>query len=318
MTLDDFVICGHVNPDGDCLGSQLAFYHALRKLGKRVTCVLAKPDPIDVNLRFLPGIESMVPAAEFTGRVGCFLSVDVPTVERMETAGALHDAADVRIALDHHASDKALAEYAYVDPDSPSASMIAWDVVALLDAVTPESALCAMTGLFTDTGRFAYQNTTTAAFLAAAAMMEAGADPALICREVFQNRTRASLELERIVLERMQVVHDGEFSFSYLSQADFDEVGAIKADTEPLVNLLRSVSGVRVALILREVNESEVRGSLRAKDDTDVSVVARSYGGGGHRAAAGFTFKGSLEAARIQVPAAVEAMCLAGEGGQIG
>lgn len=310
--LDDFVICGHVNPDGDCLGSQLTLMHGLHAAGKRAVCLLAKPDPIDANLAFLPGIDEMVPAASYDGPVGAFVAVDVPTVERIGQAAALHDGAPVRFTIDHHAADVAMAEYTFVEPESPSASMLVWDIVRMLDAVTPDAALCALTGLITDTGRFAYQNTTPAAFRAAAEMMEAGASPALVNREFFQNRSLPSLALERLVLERMEISEDGGFVVSYLDQADFDAVGAIKADVEPLIDSLRSVRGARVALILRENNDHEVRGSLRAKDDhTDVAAVARRFGGGGHTAAAGFTFKGSLAEARVEVPRVVRELCFA-------
>lgn len=314
--LDDFAICGHVNPDGDCLGSQLALMHALHHLGKRAVCLLAKPDPIDPGLAFLPGIEGMVPACDYEGTPDAFVAVDVPTVERIGQAAPIQARAGVRITVDHHAADARMSELTFVEPESPSASMLVWELAQLLDAVTPEVAQCALTGLVTDTGRFGYQNTTPAAFRHAAEMVEAGARVALINREVFQNRSRASLDLERIVLERMDVTCDGALVVSYLTQADFDACGAIKADAEPLVDTLRSVRGARVALMLREAPVSEgVRGSLRAKDDvTDVAQVARLYGGGGHRAAAGFTFTGTMGEARIQVPEAVRRLCLAGAG----
>lgn len=309
-----FVICGHVNPDGDCLGSQLALAHALRGLGKQVTCVLAKADPIDQNLAFLPGLSDMVFAGDYQGPVEVFVAVDVPTVERMGAAAALHERACVRFTIDHHAVDTTMAEYTYVDPASPSTTMLIWKLACLLGVTTPDVALSALCGLITDTGRFAYQNTTPEAFELAAEMMRAGASPVVVSREFFQNRSRASLELERLVLDRMEVSEQGMFACSYLMLADFEEQGAIKADAEPLIDTLRSVRGVRVALILRENKPGEVRGSLRAKDDTtDVAQVARVFDGGGHKAAAGFTFKGTMEQALQEVPHVVHQLCFVGE-----
>lgn len=307
-----FAICGHVNPDGDCLGSQLALAHALRGLGKRVTCVLAKADPVDQNLAFLPGLDDMVFAGDVSDEFEVFVAVDVPTVERIGAAASLHDAAQVRFTIDHHAVDTAMAEFTYVDPAAPSTTMLVWHIVKALGVVTPDVAQCALCGLITDTGRFAYQNTTPEAFVLAAEMVQAGASPVVINREFFQNRSRASLELERLVLDRMEIREEGAFAYSYLTLADFAQYDAIKADAEPLIDVLRSIRGVRVALILRENAPGEVRGSLRSKDDiTDVARVARVFDGGGHKAAAGFTYYGSIDQALDDVARVVSCYCFA-------
>lgn len=313
--LDDFVICGHINPDGDCLGSQLALCHALRSMGKTAHCVLAKPDPVEANLMFLPGVEEMVAGSEYQGPASVFVAVDVPTTERIATAAPLQAAADVRFTIDHHAVETTMSEFSYVDAESPSASMLVWQVCKFMGAITPEVAQCALTGLVTDTGRFSYQNTNAQAFACAAEMMEAGADPVQITREFFQSRSLASMKLERIVLDRMVFKHDGAFVYSYLTQADFDACNAIKADAEVLIDILRCISGVRIALILKEGDPGKVRGSFRAKDEeTDVSKIANVFGGGGHKAAAGFTFEGTMDEALVAVPKEVEAQCFRANG----
>lgn len=313
--LDDFVICGHVNPDGDCLGSQLGLYHALKALGKKVTCLLARNEPVDLGLRFLPGIDVMVPASAFEGSAQVFIAVDVPSVERIGDAATLHDAATVRFTIDHHAFDTAMAEYTYVEPDSPSASMLIWQLAQHMDSVTPDVAQSCLTGLITDTGRFAYQNTTANAFECAAEMIRAGANTVVVNREFFQNRSLASMKLEQIILDRMEFFEEGAFVCSYLTQTDFAQCNAVKADAEVLIDTLRSIRGVKVALILRENGEGEVRGSLRAKDDTtDVSAVARSFDGGGHKAAAGFTFYGCMDEALDEIKTRVLRLCFSGIG----
>lgn len=302
---DDFVLCGHVNPDGDCLGSQLALMHALRSIGKRATCVLVEPDSVDLGLRFLPGIDEMVAACDFDGPAGAFVACDVPSVARIGKAADIQARAAVRFTIDHHAADVSMSEFNYVDPDAPACGMIVWELIGLLvgDRVSQESATCCYTALMTDTGRFQYQNTTPAALRAATEMVEAGADPALISSEVYQSRSFASLMLEKTMLENAVVAEDGLWSFSYLRKSDFDRLGAVKADAEPLVDVVRSLAGVHVACMLREQADG-VRGSLRAKGDAiDVSELARRIGGGGHRAAAGFTFEGTLDEALDAMPA---------------
>ena len=132
------------------------------------------------------------------------------------------------------------------------------------------------------------------------------ADPASVSRAIFQNRTLPSVRLEGIAVERMTFGAGGAYALSWLSCDDFEATGAVKADAEPIIDALRSVAGVRVACMLREQGDV-VRGSLRAKDDTDVAAVARSFGGGGHVAAAGFTLSCTLDEARRLVDEALAA-----------
>lgn len=303
---DDFVICGHVSPDGDCLGSQLGLAAALRSLGKRATCLLAKDEPVDVRLSYLPGIGDMVPAASFAGDAQTFVAVDVPTRDRIgQAAAALLDRCAASVTLDHHAVDSSMTDLVYVDPDAASVTMLVWEVAGLMGAdLAGDVATCCYTGLVTDTGRFQYQNTDRAALLAAAGMVGAGADPAAVSRAVFQNRSLPSIRLEGLAIDRMELGADGAFALSWLSLADFAAENAVKADAEPIIDALRSVAGVRIACMLRE-QDDVVRGSIRAKDATDVAAVARRFGGGGHRAAAGFTLECTLDQAREAVRAAL-------------
>lgn len=300
-SLHSFVICGHVSPDGDCIGSQLALAHALDKAGKQVTCVLAGDNQVEENLLFLPGIETMIPASNFEENADAFIAVDVPSVERLGGGADIQKRCAVTFTLDHHAYDQVMSQYNYVDPDKASCSLVIWDLCHhLTDGIDESIALCAYTGLVTDTGGFRFQNSDEAAFHAAAEMLSIGVDPSYVATQVFQNRKIPSLRLEALVLERMEIAADCSYALSYLTLRDFEQTGATKADADPLINTLRSIKGVRVACILREQEES-VRGSFRAKDDTDVAALARVWDGGGHRAAAGFTVYAPLADALPQV-----------------
>ena len=303
---DDIVICGHVSPDGDCLGSQLALAAALRSLGKRVACLLAKDEPADARLSFLPGFADLVPAARYDGPARTFVAVDVPTRARIGDAAPLLDASETSVVVDHHAVETTMADLTYVDPDAASTTMLVWELAGLMGAERgAELATCCYTGLVTDTGRFQYQNTDAAALAAASAMVAAGADAAGVAREIFQSRSLPSVELEALAVERMRFGADGGWALSWVMRDDFDAVGAVKADAEPLIDALRSLRGVRVACMLRDQGDS-VRGSFRAKDGTDVAALARTLGGGGHRAAAGFTVSGPMEAAVERIGALLD------------
>lgn len=306
---DDYAICGHVNPDGDCLGSMLALAGALRGMGKQVDCLLVEDAPIEAGLHFLPGFDTLQPAPYYHGTPEVFITVDVSLDSRIGVCADIRAKSAFTISIDHHRGTETYSQLHYVDPDAPAACLLIWNLIKLLPvAVTPDIALDAYTGLMTDTGRFQYQNTNAESYRAAAEMVEAGVRPDIPAREVFQSRSMASLRLEGRLLERMELLHDGRFSFSYLKREDFDEFNAAKADAEPLIDTLRSVRGVQVACILKAQPDGVVRGSLRAKGDADVAAIARVLGGGGHKAAAGFTFDGTLEQAITAVKQQVAAL----------
>lgn len=309
---DQFVICGHVSPDGDCLGSQLGLAAALRQMGKECACVLARDEEPPRDLAFLPGFDGLVPAARYEGPCEVFVAVDVPTTERVGDGARLQAAADLTVTVDHHAVPAAMSQLSYTDPDAASTTMLIWELAVALGGERDRIvATCCYTGLMTDTGRFQYQNADAAAFAAAAEMVAAGAEPAAISRHIYQSRSLASILLEGRNVDHMALSADGAAALSWLSLADFAECGAVKADAEPMVDVLRAIEGVRVACMLRE-QEGEVRGSLRAKDGTDVAAIARELGGGGHTAAAGFTFRGTLAEAVAALAArlGIEAPCL--------
>lgn len=299
---DSFAICGHVNPDGDCLGSALALAHALRGMGKSADVLLVEDTPVEPGLAFLPGLSEAVPAERYDGAPQAFVYVDVSVRQRIGTAARTADAAERRFAIDHHAGTEDVAELSLIDPGAAACAMLVWEVVRVLDVeVTPDIALCAYTGLMTDTGRFQYQNADAAAFEAAAQMVAAGAVPSRAARAFYQSRTMASLQLEQRMVSRMELLAGQDVAFSYIKLSDFAECHAVNSDAEALIDTLRSLRGVRAACLLKE-RDGFVRGSMRAKDDeTDVAALARQLGGGGHKAAAGFTLEMPLPQAIAQV-----------------
>ncbi|MBR2790272.1 MAG: DHH family phosphoesterase [Eggerthellaceae bacterium] len=160
---DDVVVCGHVSPDGDCIGSTLAVVHGLRSLGKRAFGVVA--DPVPHTLRFLPGADELAPAADFAGACVCFVAVDVPDLRRMGNgAAALHGKAPLTVRIDHHAVPERYSDYSYTDPDAVSTTSLVWEVLGLMGAQTAEAATCCYAGLMTDSGRFTFSNTDERAF----------------------------------------------------------------------------------------------------------------------------------------------------------
>ena len=225
-----------------------------------------------------------------------FVGVDVPTRERIgQAACRILDRAQTSFTIDHHAVDERMCDMAYVDPDAASTTLLIWELADLLGVSrSGDLVTCCYTGRSDPApGRFQYQNTDADCMRLASQMVEQGADPAAISRAVFQNGTLASMQLEAGSHLARAEFHEREgFAISYLTLADFARFGAVKSDAEPVINALRSIAGVNVACMFRQ-HEDCIRGSLRAKDDTDVSAIARSASAAaGDVAAAGFTVRG--------------------------
>lgn len=292
--------CGHLNPDGDCRGSVLGITLALRSLGLECTPILAEDAPAKGQYAFLPGTDGYATPgvyAESKGAPDVFFALDVPNSDRLKDAEALFNEAGLTIGVDHHPDTEDYASVTVSDPAAAATGILVWELIGLLGVKpTPEMATCCYLALMTDTGRFQYQNTDARALSSASSMVAAGASPSLCAREAYQNRSIASLKLDSLTVDRMVVGVDGRFAYSWVTPEDMERLGATKDDVDGLTDILRSLQGVAIAAILRVQGDGTIRGSLRAKDDTDVSAVAHEFDGGGHRAAAGFTYTGSLDA----------------------
>lgn len=299
---ETFAVCGHVNPDGDCIGSTLGLACALKEAGKKAFALTADDVAPDESFSFMEGFGSVVAASEFSQPVDVFVTVDGPNDERIGAAAAAVKArAGLTLTLDHHADPFRHSDLSYTDPDAASTTMIVWEVAKRLGIgregeAARRVATCCYAGLLTDTGRFMHQNTDFAAMKAASEMVAAGASPSDVATSLFQQRTEASIRLDGVAAERMEVVGGGSAVVSWISLDDMKALGATSHDCENAIAPIRSLRGVNVSCLLKE-REDGVRGSLRAKDDTDVSAIAREFGGGGHKAAAGFTLDCSLKEA---------------------
>jgi bifunctional oligoribonuclease and PAP phosphatase NrnA len=290
---DRFLVTSHENPDGDALGSLLAMHLALDQLGKDSVMVLTGDAPLPGEYRFLRlaerGLVRELPA-DRASRV--LVAVDCANATRPADPAIL-DGAPLTINIDHHHDNTRFATVNLVVPDASSTSEILADVFRALDVeLTTEIAEPLYVALVTDTGRFQYTNTTPKTHRLAAELIEAGADVRKVFQNVYEAIQFAKLKLLARALERAQSFEDGRVIVSHLLRDDFAEVGAVEPYSEGIIDYLRSVEGAQLAVLIREPPRggSPVRKvSLRSSIDAlDVSALARGFGGGGHRQAAGF------------------------------
>lgn len=304
-------ISGHTNPDGDALGSVLGLFLSLCQQfpSKRIDALLADDGAIPRIYRFLPGSDKLIPSVQHMEAYDLFISVDAPTLERLEDSASVAKHAMGRVCIDHH---PAREEFADVTVRVASAAATAVLVFELIDAagwpLTPDIATCLLTGVMTDTGRFQYQNANPSAFACASHLVDAGAQPSKIALEVYQSQRLEYLHLESVVMSRIDTRCDGRVAYSYAFAEDLESRGVKPAECDGLVDVVRQVAGTELCLFLRESAPGVVRGNLRSKGHVDISGVAVKLGGGGHAAAAGFTFKGTVKEAAERVLPMLEAL----------
>jgi bifunctional oligoribonuclease and PAP phosphatase NrnA len=294
-----FLVTTHENPDGDALGSLLATTLALTQLGKDAAMYLADGAPLPNEYAFmeLDDLRRQLPA-DAGDRI--LVAVDCANESRLGPDPEILHSARLVLNIDHHHDNTRFGDVNLVVADASSTGEVLRDVFADLGVdLTPEIAEALYIALVTDTGRFQYANTTPKALRLAAELVEAGADVHRVFQGVYESVQFAKLKLLARALERVTAYEGGRIVVSYLLRTDFTDVGAAEPYSEGIIDYLRAVEGAEMAVLIREpprVDGPLHRVSLRASvDELDVSPIARLFGGGGHRQAAGFSSEKSVE-----------------------
>lgn len=298
----------HVSPDGDCIGSMLAIGIALRKMGKEV--YYYNPDPVPRNLAFLPEA-ALVSEYLPTPWPATLLFVDCADLARVKLkADDLPSSASV-LNLDHHISNEHFGNINFIDPQASASGEIAFFLISELGVeISQEIATNLYTAIVTDTGSFQYSNTTAQTHRLIADLILKDIDFGNIHHHVFDQKPLSQVRLLQHALASLEILDDGQLAVMTLTLEDFKASGAEESLTEGLVNHARTVAGVEVAVLLREITLSEVRAGLRSNLWLNVNEVASKFGGGGHKRAAGCTLYQPLVAAKESLIEAIEeALC---------
>lgn len=294
-TSEDILVTTHRHPDGDAVGSLLGTALALRAAGKRVTAHTPNPPP--AFLQFLPGFSTITQRAPALSHVDVTIALDHSELHRTGLEQELLEARRPLIAIDHHATADRRGSINIVAPEAAAtAEMLEHLLPALGCSITPDVATCLLTGIMTDTGSFQHANTSTRVFASAARLLTYGADLRVITASVFGGRNLSALRAAGRALEHLTVNLQTGMVLSVLTKADLEEFGATAEDLAGVVNLLNTIPEANFSLLLTEIEEGKIKGSLRSDPEAavDVSSIARRFGGGGHRLASGFEVAGRL------------------------
>jgi phosphoesterase RecJ-like protein len=289
-----FAVLGHVRPDGDALGSQLALALSLQQLGKDVT--VWNEDGLLEKYNFLPGGERLTPPPPEPQDFDVAVALDTATQNRLGTAGESVRHAKIWINIDHHPSNPGYGDLVYVDPTSPATGQILFELIENqqlpMDSAIAENLFVAIS---TDTGSFQYPNTTARTFEIGAELLRSGLDIGRVSQLLYENYPRRRTELLRELLGTMRFEANGKIASFSLSLKVAANLKVKPEDNEGLIDHLRAIHGVIVAVFFEELTDGKVRVSMRSKsEDVDVSAICQKFGGGGHKLAAGTRVRGTL------------------------
>ena len=286
-----FVVSSHARPDGDSIGSQLAFAYALQALGKEVTVVNrdAAPPP----LMTFPGVPSIKLAEEVSGEYDAAVIMECGDLARPGVSGL--DRYFV-INIDHHPGNTGYGAINWFDESAAACGEMVFDLVKALGVpLSLEIATHIYLAILTDTGSFHYSSISPRTFDICRQLLEAGVDPVGIARSVYDSNNMGRLKLFGAVLSAMQIDQSGRIAIVYLDHDMARAAGGTYEDTEGLINLPLTVKEIQSVVFFKQTEGDDYRVSMRSKGEIDIGAVAKEFGGGGHKNAAGCSVSGPID-----------------------
>ncbi|MBK5246710.1 MAG: bifunctional oligoribonuclease/PAP phosphatase NrnA [Peptostreptococcaceae bacterium] len=293
LSVNSVLLFPHVNMDGDCLGSSVALCKGLRLLGKKAYVLIE--DEIPTNLSFLDNSYCTFNQNIIENPDIC-MTVDCAEIERFAKRKEKFLEGETLMCIDHHSTSKSFADYNLIDPAAAATGELVYKLLlkmrAPLDAEIGEALYAAIS---TDTGNFQYSNTTKETHQIIANLYDLGINHSKVSVKIYQNIRREKLMMTSISLSTMKLLLNGRVAIAFLRQKALTDTGATMDEAEGIVETLRSISGVEVAIFLKETEKGMIKVSMRAKKDFDVAKFSAKFGGGGHVKAAGFTMNEPIE-----------------------
>jgi bifunctional oligoribonuclease and PAP phosphatase NrnA len=298
------LIATHVSPDPDALGSSGALALGLASIGKHVSIYLPEEFPERLSTLFPVGAVTYdIPEKGYL-----LIGLDCATKKRLgEKADRVCSGAGTTINIDHHGSNEQWATLNFIVPDEPATASLVYQLLRVLSiSITSQIASSLYAGIMDDTGSFRFSNTTDKVLKVASELVGAGASPADIAGAVYFQEPLRSIQLKGKAISTIRTLVNGRAALAHISLAMRGAEPPLPGDSEGIIDVVRAVKGVEVAVFLKEKDPSHWRGSIRSKSsEFDVSAFAEKFGGGGHKAAAGFSIDGTEQVVLQQVEQAL-------------
>lgn len=296
------LIVSHIDPDGDSIGSMNAMGMILTEMGISVT--LYSQDGIPKIYRFLPGSDSVKNRIDSTQKFDLLVAVDASDIKRLGEKLPARDIARVVINIDHHPDNTNYGDINYVEKSSSTAELIYKLAKFLKFRIDRHIAENLYVALITDTGNYRYENTSVGTFIMAEDMLKAGVDTHAITTRIYDTKSIASIKVQALALATLEVSPDRRAAWAVVTKEMMEKTGAKGEDLVGLVDQIRSIDGIEVAILFREDGKN-VKVNLRSKAKINVSEIARRFNGGGHFRAAGAILSDDVQTAKAKVVAEV-------------
>jgi len=296
------LIVSHVDPDGDAIGTQLAFGRYLRDMGKVVFMV--RDSEIPAKYMFLPKVDTIVSAKSLTEdpAIDTALVLECPTLSRAGSATRFFKDNTTIVSIDHHKDSTDFGQVNWIDATASSVGEMAYEYFVHEGYDIPATIATQLyTAILTDTGRFRYSCTSPRTMTIAGDLIARGADPRTICDYVYYDLPPSTMLLTGKVLSSLEYYNDGTVCLLTLTNDMLAEASADPSESDGLVDFTLFTKGVTTGILLKEVDSSHTRVSLRSSDEIDVARIAASFGGGGHKNAAGCELPLPLGAAKQRI-----------------
>lgn len=285
-------ISGHVRPDGDCVGSTLGVYNYIKTYYPDVFVSLYL-DPIPNIFKFLKYSDQIQSDRSADMTFDLYIALDCGDVNRLGDSAKYFETAKKTVCIDHHVSNQSFANDNYIVSNASSTCELICDLIDE-DKITKEIAECLYTGMVHDTGVFQYTCTSRKTMNLGGMLMEKGIDYTKIVDETFYQKTFNQNRILGQALLNAKLYLDGKVNLSAITLSEMKMFEVEPKHLEGIVQQLRVTKGVSVAVFLYENEDGTFKVSTRANDDTDLAQLAVTFGGGGHKKAAGFTVEGPL------------------------
>ncbi|MGE5255201.1 MAG: DHH family phosphoesterase [Hyphomicrobiales bacterium] len=300
-TANRILVTTHTEPDGDAVGSLLAMGLALERLGKQTT--FYNESPIPAVYQFLPAVDRIERRLQRADAYEAAVVLDCGDLPRVGTAWREVSEMPSLINIDHHVSNTGFGSFRLMDEQACATAEIVYRLVQAL-GIRPDKAIatCIYTGILTDTGSFRFSNTNAAAFAISREMMEFGVDPYEVAQHVFGSYSLGRIKLLNLALNSIEISRNGKLSLMTVTCGMLEETQTQQEDVDGLINYARRIEAVRVAALIQEQSNGRTAAdgrvrlhvSLRSDGSVDVAALAGTFGGGGHRTAAGFQIESTL------------------------
>lgn len=286
-------IAGHIRPDGDCIGSCMSLYNYLKKNRPDLDATVHL-EYVDPKFGIIKNIDDIDLSDPNDTEYDLFIALDTASIDRLGKHAQYFENAKRTFCIDHHKSNLGYADENIVVPDASSACEVLFDCLDV-DMFDETIAAPMYMGIASDSGVFRFQNTKPRTLRIAAKMMEFGINHNEILEETFYKKSYNQMMITTKIQSNTVLKLDGQVIYGYCTKELMDRYGLTSNDLDAVIASIRNVSGVEVAMFAYQIEDNKYKVSLRSKDKVDVSKIAVTFGGGGHKRAAGFDIEGDKD-----------------------